>query len=504
MTGGASRVSRYGSGRWWALALGVALVAFLARLLPVLNSGGLHAINQYDAGVYFGSAVGLVHGRLPYRDFLLLHPPGVVLALTPFAALTWVIGDASAMAVARLAWMGLGAVNAVLVARILRPLGLLPALLGGLCYALFYPAVVIEQTTRLEAIPATCLLGAFALLGRTSSGARPSGRATVLAGVLLGVSSSIKIWGVIPLVVIAAVVLMTAGIRRAGLLAVGAGVAGVAICVPFLLAAPSQMWRYVVIDQLDRQQSRTTSVQRLADMTGIGLVENRLGDGATPLVIAATVGVGLLAALAGTVLRARLALVLLAALALTLLTTPSWFPHYAGVLGAPLAVVFGAATYRLLAWARQRRLWRAGVVGLLSLVLVGFAVQLTEAEFGDRFPRKRMAAAVRGTPGCITADDPSVLIAMNVLSRNLRRGCPLSLDLGGYSYDLRPPGPWPVARERNQLWQRHALDYLSSGTVTIVVRYTTRFGLAPSTAATIRRWPVVYRVGRYKLQRPTR
>ena len=41
----------------------------------------------YDAGVYYSAADALIHGRTPYRDFLLLHPPGLMLTLTPFAAI---------------------------------------------------------------------------------------------------------------------------------------------------------------------------------------------------------------------------------------------------------------------------------------------------------------------------------------------------------------------------------------------------------------------------------
>ena len=60
-------------------------------------------MGNYDDGVHFAAALGLVNGLLPYRDFLLLHPPGVVLALAPFAALSWLIGEPDAMAVSRCA-----------------------------------------------------------------------------------------------------------------------------------------------------------------------------------------------------------------------------------------------------------------------------------------------------------------------------------------------------------------------------------------------------------------
>ncbi|MFP5283923.1 MAG: glycosyltransferase 87 family protein, partial [Actinomycetes bacterium] len=298
---------------WWALALTVGTAAFVARLVPVLRSGGLLGVNHYDAAVYFGSAVGLVHGEVPYRDVLMLHPPGIVLALVPFGALALLIGDTSAMAVGRLAWMVLGALSAVLVARLLRPLGLLPAAVGGLFYAVFHPAVTIEQTTRLEAVGAVCLAGALVLLSVPQPRVALRPRAVLLAGALLGFAATVKIWGVVPLLVVALYLLAAAGWAHAARFTIGAGAVGVVVCLPFLLAAPDRMWRYVVVDQIDRAPSRAPTLSRLADLTGLGLVEGRL-EGWAPAVVGAAVAVYAVAALlAVRVPQARLSVVLLVA-----------------------------------------------------------------------------------------------------------------------------------------------------------------------------------------------
>src|SRR3954454_24103846 len=90
------------------------VVAVTARLVPVLHGYGLGALGNYDDGVHFAAAIGLVHGLLPYRDFLLLHPPGVALLLAPFAWLADLLGEPDAMMVARLCWMALAGLNAVL------------------------------------------------------------------------------------------------------------------------------------------------------------------------------------------------------------------------------------------------------------------------------------------------------------------------------------------------------------------------------------------------------
>ncbi|MDQ2682488.1 MAG: hypothetical protein M3Y37_03070, partial [Chloroflexota bacterium] len=184
--------------RWWLVWLVIGGVALAARLIPVLRTGGLVAVGQYDSSIYFSSAVGLLNGRLPYRDFLLLHPPGSTVAFTPFAALGTVIGDGQSWAVARVAMMVLGSLTAVLVAKILQPLGLVPALLGGLCYALLLPAVGIETTTRLEGLAACCLVGALALLCVDDPRTNLRPWTAAFAGAILGFATTVKIWGVLP------------------------------------------------------------------------------------------------------------------------------------------------------------------------------------------------------------------------------------------------------------------------------------------------------------------
>ena len=57
------------------------------------------------------------------------------------------------------------------------------------------------------------------------------------------------------------------------------------------------------------------------------------------------------------------------------------------------------------------------------------------------------------------------------MSRNLSRGCQFIADLGGNSHDMAAAAGLKVSRNRNQAFQRFALDYLRSGSVTILIRY---------------------------------
>src|ERR1700678_3408104 len=61
----------------------------------------LHAVLEYDDGGWFGSAVRLAHGVLPYRSFVLDQPPGVPLLLAPIGLLSRLVGTRDAFGVAR-------------------------------------------------------------------------------------------------------------------------------------------------------------------------------------------------------------------------------------------------------------------------------------------------------------------------------------------------------------------------------------------------------------------
>jgi len=479
-----------------ALALLIGTVAYLARLVPVVRGAGLRGMNSYDSAVYYAAAAGLAHGLLPYRDFLFLHPPGIVVALVPLAALGGVIGDPYGMEVATLAWFGIGALNAVLVSRILRPLGVLAALVGGLFYAVFYPAVFIERSTLLEAPAATVTLVALLLLTRAPKVGPIAPGVVLVAGALLGVSAGIKIWGVVVVVAVLGWTWITHGARRGLLLLAGAGVGATIICLPFFVSAPGSMWRMVVIDQLGRPRSRLGLGQRLTDMAGLTTLHAGL------VAVAAALAV----AVAGCVLavrcsQGRLAVVVLVASSALLLSTPPWFIHYAGLIAAPAAIMVGAATRTLIGAARSTQ--ARGLIG--SILVVGLAVvavPILSASFGRPFPAAPIAKVAAPLGGCVTTDDPTTLIQTDLLQRNFQHGCRLVVDLGGYSYDIHPG--MVVPRSHNKPWQRFAIDYLRSGSAVIMMRFSRGVGFSAHSALVVQGWPVLLRTGHVVLKSPDR
>ncbi|HVD17693.1 MAG TPA: hypothetical protein VNC63_03325, partial [Propionibacteriaceae bacterium] len=259
--------------RDWLWAIALAAIAFAFRLVPVLRGGGLLGLGNYDDGVYYAAATGLVHGRLPYQDFLVLHPPGMPLLLAPFALGAQLTSDSYGFAAARLAWMLLGAVNALLIWRILRPIGLVAALFGGLGYAVFYRAVYADKSTLLECPATTALLLAIILLQPlVHASSLPRGRA-IGAGALLGFAVTIKVWGVVSLLIVFAWLLLVGRFRAALQMIIASAVTAALICLPFFAAAPTTMWHQIVRDQVFRRGGKDVAiVGRLDEIVGLGIV----------------------------------------------------------------------------------------------------------------------------------------------------------------------------------------------------------------------------------------
>jgi hypothetical protein len=73
----------------------------------------------------------------------------------------------------------------------------------------------------------------------------------------------------------------------------------------------------------------------------------------------------------------------------------------------------------------------------------------------------------------VVADDPTALILMDVLSRDLSRGCPQPVDFTGQTYDRAaekgPGGQW-ISRSRSPRWQRMATEQLTAGSSTVLAR----------------------------------
>jgi hypothetical protein len=444
------------------------VLALVARLTPVLLGGGLGFFGRYDDGVYYSAADALTFGRVPYKDFVMLHPPGSALALAPFAALGRVTTDATGLAVARIAMMGVGGLNAALVALIAARWGRWQSLIAGVMYAGWAAAVYSEQTTFLEPLGSTAVLVALFLLLRRDE--EPSPRAEIIAGVALGLACTLKIWYIAPLAVVVIYELVARRLA-AGLRVLIAGVASaVVVLLPFFVMAPRHMWDMVVRDQLLRKQSTVPRNERFEVMFG---VKHLLANAGAPLIaltalVAVVVVVAAIASLRDP--TARLVVVLFAGNLLVLYAGPSFYRHYAAFVAGPLVLVLVIGVSNVIGAVQ-----RPGLAVGAGLTAVTLAIAMTghtmSVATGRSFPGKLFHALA--PPGCITADDPAALIQMNRLSQDFREGCRVPVDVTGITYDalrlLNPDGSL-VTRGRNHAFQDFLRTYLTSGSAFVIIR----------------------------------
>ena len=476
--------------RWRVVLAAVAVVTFAIRFVPLAASGMLGAEYGYDDGVHLSLAEHLIAGQLPYRDVLFVHPPGIVLALAPAAALARVVGDPGALAAGRLLVTAVGMLNAVLVARILRRRGLVAAATGGLAYALWGPAIAAERSIYLEPFIGLGLLIALAALARRRDGGshpgapviadvgpgrdRPdrraaaalpgrTGRATLaVAGIALGIAVTFKVWVVLDLAVVGLLVLARHGLRGAvrwvGWVLVGA----VPILLPFAWAAPRAMWDDVVLAQVGRPRTAGLLHERLGALDPGNMSGTLAIVVVLVLVAIATVVVRRAAA---RVVRARgageaqssivvrlsspsgwpdpawwaiVAVVHLGAL----VAAPSYYLHYTAFLAPPICLLAGAVAGAVSVRVRRSRRAAVRVVGASGLVVVLAAIALTFPALppGPRENRALLADLTR--TGCTWSENPSYLLVADAQTRMIAEGCPGQPDLFGTVMTER--GGYPV------------------------------------------------------------
>jgi hypothetical protein len=472
------------------IAAVIAGLAFWIRYRLLTNGGGLGGDNRYDDGVYYAAADALVHGRLPYRDFLFLQPPGIALVLAPVAWLGSVTSDPHGIVIGRTAFLALGSVNAVLVAAICRRFGPAAAIVAGVGYAVFHPAAYAERTMLLEPVGTAGLLVALLL---TQGRPARSRVAVALAGAALGLAVATKIWYIVPAVLVA----LLLRDRRALVLAGGFTATLAAAVLPFLAAAPTAFVRQVVVDQLTRIPTQVwPPARRLASMLALRTEGHLVLLKLAVLLLVIIV----LAVLALTMPEARRYVVLSAAAVAVLLASPSYFTHYGALLSPPLAITVGAGVQRLIRLLRRTPLQ----VALVTLALLGFALLNRHIDTDGTsvpIPAAALRPAAARVTGCVTSNDPIVLAELNVLSRDFRRGCEVWIDVTALTYDrdkMTHHDGSGVPRHLNPRWQRDLRAYLLSGDAVIVNSHGGS-GLTKAALAALGRGEVLARSGRWVL-----
>lgn len=327
----------------WAL-LAMATVGWALRALPFLEVGAFGYPVDYDEGVYFASAAFLVRGELPYRDFVMVHPPGLLYCLLPAA---WSSDPAAGMAAARWLATVVGAANILLIGKVAwRWAGPTGALMAAAFYATHPEAVVTERGPFLEPwLNLCCILLALSWVGSD----RPSGKRILISGALCGLACSIKLVGGVWLIA-ALVAGPRIDVRRFFAFVAAAAVTWLACCAPLGAFEPQNFFREVFWFHLRRPRDGASSV--LSRLRGMFAARGLILD-------TALIAVGL--TVAG--LRARhrdrtverffgSAFVLMVA---TFLTARAFWDQYTAHLAVAESAVAGYAAAVLWTWARSSR-----------------------------------------------------------------------------------------------------------------------------------------------------
>ncbi len=267
------------SGRWpptGAISRAASVVVLLAtglglalRLYQLTRPGYLLGVTEYDDAVDFGAAIRLVHGVLPYRDFVLVQPPGIALLMAPVALLANITGMATGLAVARILTACAGAASITLAGLLVRHRGVLVTTVTCGLLAVYPASLDAAHTVLLE--PWTvlfCLIGALVIFDGDQL--TTNTKRLVWGGAAFGFAGAVKAWAVLPILVILVISWPRLSPRR--WLAYPAGVAagfGVPV-LPFLAIAPSAFFHSVVTGQLSRVDvGRVREWLRLISLTGL-------------------------------------------------------------------------------------------------------------------------------------------------------------------------------------------------------------------------------------------
>ncbi|MDA8271927.1 MAG: phospholipid carrier-dependent glycosyltransferase [Actinomycetota bacterium] len=429
------------------LILLIVVVGVLLRLYLLMRPGHLFGITEYDDGVYFGAAIHLVQGIVPYKDYVLVQPPGIAVMLSPIALLAKVIGTAKGLAFARVVTVAVDGVNIALVGLLIRSRGRIAVVAACGLVALQEQAIASSQTVLLEPyLNLFCLLALVSCF--ESFHFRPSRGAIFLGGVFFGVAGSIKTWAIIPAAVVLLVALVSKKRSALGnplLLLVGTAAGFFAITLPFIVLAPHAFVSQVIVDQLARVPgNRIGLLTRMNDISGstpfIWLV------GHTQAVVL-LLSVAFLVVLVIAILRTladpsslSVAVIMAAILVFLALLWPSdFYYHY-----ADFEVPFLALTFAIAVSGVKLDLWgdfidNGGRLGLAlagsMLVIVAILDFAYQAQAGPAPLPPRLAEKTIPVGSCVVSDQVSLLIASNRFF-STTPNCPKMLDPFGTALAL--------------------------------------------------------------------
>jgi hypothetical protein len=484
------------------LFVAVIVVAALVRAWPWFTAHTFGGEFGYDDGVYYGTADNLLHGVLPYRNFVDVEPPLGSILLLPFAVVGTIFGSRVGMETARVGFLVVSLANVTLIwryamrhARCAYPV--IVAVVASLAYAVFPASVAAEHTLFLEPLLSLGLLiGGTLLLDGEVPGGRPlTQRRCIVIGVVLAATVLVKP-AAVGFVIAALAWLMLRGLRREALLVLGGLVAtGVVVSAPFFALAPHAFFEEAIKIQLARPATGGFGVAgRLSDL--LGLTDFLGHTAATVLIVPAVLAVAVaIVWLWRRDVAARFWLITGVVIMVGFQLSASYFEHYANLITPIVAVSAGGVADLALRRMGARTVARLSPVPMVTLLVL--ATLFGMAAYGTWVP----LAAWRGQgdieaigsmvpPGtCVFSANPTLTIAAN-LYKPPTPSCPgwvdnqgeaLVLSEGHYPKDFYPAGilketAWQngivgqmkhaqlilvrLAPRKNSEWSKQVQDYV--------------------------------------------
>jgi alpha-1,2-mannosyltransferase len=420
------------------------LVALAIRGVQLAQPGHLLGVGDYDDGADFGSALRLLQGLVPYRDFIIVQPPGITLLMTPAAAFSKLAGTAWAIGIGRILTVLASAAAVVLGGLLVRHRGVFATIVTCGIIAIYPGSAQAAHTVLLEPwLTAFCLAGAVAVFD--GDRLATSGKRLAWGGAALGFAGAIKVWAIIPVVVIA--VLCVPRYRQLARFAAGVAAGFLIPVIPFAALAPGRFYDSVVVAQLVRTGARTPLEFRLQYLTGLTAWD--LGTA-----VFLTAAIVLAVAIAGNAVAAwrvtrqgapRLewfGLATTALIVVAFLVPDDFYYHYPAFLAPFLGLALALPAARLIngwdgwpglsARLRKTATWAAGLV-LLALPLAAPGADYSPTPtYVDALP-----AIDRVIPpgACVATDQASLLIALDRFDSSVP-GCSVIVDGTGTSYAL--------------------------------------------------------------------
>lgn len=432
--------------RFW-LALGFALLAIVVRLSLLSVPGRLTGLSEYDDGVYLGAALRLVEGILPYKDYVFVQPPGIIVLLGPIGLIARGIGSLNALIIMRFVTVAVSALNVMLVGHLMKSKGKVAVIASCGMMALYPQAVASSVTVLLEPyMNLFCILGFIALF-RTLE-LRDTPGSYLLGGVLIGIAGSIKSWAIVPAVILFFIILVfgnTGRLSKAVRFALGTAAGFLVFVSAFILSDPSAFIHDVITVQLDRAPGRRVGLfTRLNYITGSNVMKYLVGHQHLVTFISCIFGLAMLTLATCSLARQSNALlcfgIVSAVVVFAVLLYPSdFYYHYPDFLTPYMAIVlaFGSC-YLAEVISSKASLARILTYSTIFYVVpIAFFIAEVPFELHEQpaiVPRN-FAAGIIPKGACVVSDTEALLIESNRFYSDVRR-CPVMLDSFGTALAL--------------------------------------------------------------------